>query len=185
MVRPALLHRVARSPAFIWLVGVPAAFAAGIGSLLAVIPIESLATIPAMPALFLLVLSGFIGWLNTVSFPQSRMSGCVFAGCSLILVPGILLALVFFGMALEPRFWAFGQLYRHLKPGMTRGEIDALIARDYPAGGPRQRPRINVDTTETVYLFMHAEITPSGHSAEGIFLFFENGRLARKQHSPD
>ena len=67
---------------------------------------------------------------------------------------------------------------------MTRDEIFTLLEHRYPARGPRQRPTILADEPTTLDFFMNPESSREP-DCEGIFLRLTDGRVTRKDYSPD
>jgi len=112
----------------------------------------------------------------------------------LIWIPalGIILAIVFGQWAFRVRGVQRGSLViiavlcvlAPIQPGMTRFEVLASLERHYPAGGPRQRPKIMKDTADELGFFMNPEDSYEPN-CEGIFLDFADGKVTRKRYSRD
>ncbi|MFM1769991.1 MAG: hypothetical protein RJA22_2520 [Verrucomicrobiota bacterium] len=109
-----------------------------------------------------------------------------------------LLAVLAFGLllpsgglivALHPE-WIDGRLrtyrafYANIEVGMDRAAVFRLLERQYPAAGPRARPKLVVDEPGRLGFFMNPERSPEPN-CEGIFLTLTNGRVARKEYSAD
>jgi hypothetical protein len=113
-------------------------------------------------------------WLRMVLVPVAL---------ALLIPPGFLL------VALHPewtdaRFRTYKRLYADIRPGMSRGEVYALVDRYYPAGGPRLRPKVLSDTADTLHYFMNPEASREPN-CEGIFLDMTNDCVAAKRYSAD
>ncbi len=85
----------------------------------------------------------------------------------------------------DARFRSYKTFYDDIQLGMTREEVLAVQATHYPEGGPRLRPRIIVDETESLTFFMHPEMADSAVDCEGILLSLKDGKVVAKTYSPD
>ncbi len=99
-------------------------------------------------------------------------------------LPAAYVFLAFHPELLDARFRTYKAFYRDSQVGMTRDEVLAALARRYPNPGPRQRPTILEDTTNSLGFFMNPE-TSREPNCEGIFLKLEGGRVKTKDYSPD
>jgi hypothetical protein len=84
----------------------------------------------------------------------------------------------------DSRFRSYRAFYRDIEIGMTRNEVFEALERNYPADGPRKRPKILNDTAEGLGFFMDPE-TSREPNCEGIFLRLESGRVSAKSYSAD
>jgi hypothetical protein len=67
---------------------------------------------------------------------------------------------------------------------MTREQVLALLDRNYPPAGPRERPRIVGDTEGHLSICM----SPEGDrdpNCQGIYVTFHDGRVAMKEYVRD
>ncbi len=90
----------------------------------------------------------------------------------------------FFSELLDARFRTYKSFYQDIQPGMTRAEVFATLGRRYPKSGPRQSPEVMADEPDKLGFFMNAEGSREPN-CEGIFLKMENGRVVKKEYSPD
>ncbi len=67
---------------------------------------------------------------------------------------------------------------------MTRDEVFAALDRHYPPTGPRKRPKILRDDTDSIGFFMNPEKSREPN-CEGIFLTLKEGRVITRIYSPD
>jgi hypothetical protein len=90
------------------------------------------------------------------------------ARSGLVMALMILLALVFVAPAgyvflafhpelVDGRFRTYKAFYRDIQIGMTRDDVIAALNRHYPKSGPRQRPKVMDDTTNSLGFFMNPE----------------------------
>jgi hypothetical protein len=84
----------------------------------------------------------------------------------------------------DGRFRTYKAFYRDIQIGMTRDEVLAVLDQHYPASGARQRPKIMEDEPESLGFFMNPERSREPN-CEGIFLRLEQGRVTKKDYSPD
>lgn len=99
-------------------------------------------------------------------------------------LPMVLLLAALKPELVDVRFRTYKDFYNDIEKGMTRGEVLAAMERRYPPSGSRQRPHIAWDEPFSLGFFLNTE-TPREASCEGIFLDFEEGRVSKKQYSPD
>ena len=85
----------------------------------------------------------------------------------------------------DARFRSYKAFYEGIRPGMTRDEVMALQAQLYPAGGPRQKPRIFMEEDENLAFFMDPEDPRSSVDCEAILLDLKEGKVVAKTYSPD
>jgi len=85
----------------------------------------------------------------------------------------------------DVRFRSFKTFYEGIRLGMTREEVMALQNQLYPAGGPRQKPRIMMDESNSLTFFMHPEDPASSIDCEAIILNLKEGKVTSKTYSPD
>jgi hypothetical protein len=119
---------------------------------------------------------------------RSRRTALVLALVTLILAmsPTWLAIRIFAPEVLDARLRVYKRFYKDIQPGMTRADVMALIARHYPPGGPRQRPKTLENEGDTYLGFlMNPERENSSLNAEGIFLTMNEGRVSAKTYSPD
>ena len=84
----------------------------------------------------------------------------------------------------DGRFRTYKAFYRDIQIGMTREQVLEALERRYPPDGQRKRPKIMDDTPERLGFFMNPE-TSREPNCEGIFLTLEQGRVTKKDYSPD
>ena len=84
----------------------------------------------------------------------------------------------------DARFRVYKAFYQDIHEGMTRDDIESILARHYPPTGPRQRPKVMDDTSDQLGFFMNPE-TSREPNCEGIFLTLQDGRVVGKDYSPD
>lgn len=85
---------------------------------------------------------------------------------------------------IDGRFRTYKAFYRDIQIGMTRDEVLSVLDRHYPASGIRQRPKTIADEPERLGFFMNPEGSREP-DCEGIFLTLEQGRVSKKDYSPD
>ncbi len=85
----------------------------------------------------------------------------------------------------DARIRSYKTFYEGIHLGMTREEVMALQTQLYPAGGPRQKPRIIMDESNSLTFFMHPEDPASSVDCEAIILNLKEGKVTSKTYSPD
>jgi hypothetical protein len=141
----------------------------------AIHPLILMAAIGVIAALVLAVLCCRAG---------SAARRIVFAFSALAcLAPAGLLCAVFYPELFDPRIRTYKAFYRDIQQGMTRADIEALLSRHYPQGGPRLRPRMD-ETPGRVGFLMNPE-TSAEPDCEGIFLTIHNGSIVEKRYLAD
>ncbi len=85
----------------------------------------------------------------------------------------------------DARFRSYKAFYDGIRLGMTRDEVMALQKQLYPEGGPRQKPRIMMDESNSLTFFMHPEDPDSPADCEAILLELKDGKVTAKTYSPD
>ena len=110
--------------------------------------------------------------------------GLAITGTVLVLLPTWLLVAAFAPAWIDARHRTYQAFYKAIQPGMTRFEVLASLERHYPADGPRQRPKIVGDTEVELGFLMQWEQS-SGTTADGISVILANGKVVRKDFSPD
>lgn len=85
----------------------------------------------------------------------------------------------------DARIRSYQAFYEGIQPGMTRGEVMALQAQLYPAGGPRRQPRIFLEEEDKLTFFMDPEDPASPVDCEAILLTLKEGKVTAKIYSPD
>lgn len=114
----------------------------------------------------------------------SAVRRIVFAFAALAcLAPAGLLSAVFYPELFDQRIRTYKTFYRDIQQGMTHADIEALLARHYPQGGPRLRPRM--DEASGIISFLMNPETSAEPNCEGIFLTLRNGSVAEKRYLPD
>lgn len=103
----------------------------------------------------------------------------------LTLAPATLVILTMYPEWVDARFRTYKTFYQNIQIGMPREEVLTLLAKLYPEGGPRQKPRIIVDEVESLSFFMNPEALDSAVNCEGIILSFKEGKVSSKAYSPD
>lgn len=101
------------------------------------------------------------------------------------LSPAALIVLATYFDRSDVRIEAYQAFYAAIQPGMTKEEVLALRDRHYPAGGPRQPPRLMIDEADSLSFFMHPEDPESTVDCEAILLSLANGRVTQKTYTPD
>lgn len=139
----------------------PLVLAAAVGALMAAV---------ALLAAWLIRSSAVRRWLIIVAFVFLLPAAYLFATLNPWLV--------------DSRFRTYRAFYRDIHPGMTREQVLAVMERRYPTGGARQRPTIMDDTPDRLGFFMNPEMS-SEPNCEGIFLTLQQGRVTKKEYSPD
>ena len=102
----------------------------------------------------------------------------------IFLLPSGYLFVGFNPWLVDSRFRTYRAFYRDIEVGMTRDQVLAVMGRRYPADGPRKRPKIMDDTSQSLGFFMNPE-TSREPNCEGIFLTLEGGRVTKIVYSAD
>ena len=141
----------------------------------------------ASPILLIVALSSLLAGLFVVLAIRAsrRLARAGLGVCAIVLcIPAFWLFLAFHEELVDKRVAAYKTFYSHLQVGMTRDDVSALVERDYPSGGPRQRPKIVVETQDHVSFCM----SPEGErdpNCEGIYITFRDGRVSQKEYVRD
>ena len=108
------------------------------------------------------------------------------AVAALCALPALYIFVLFHPELADPRFRAYKAFYGHIREGMTRDDVFALLERRYPPNGARQRPTVMRDEPNNIGFFMSPEDAPSREpNCEGIFLSLHEGRITKKVYSTD
>lgn len=137
---------------------------------------------------FLIALLGLflaIGLLGAAIRVRSRAAKAGLISLTLVALVSVFWVLNgFLPEVFDARFRAYRAFYCDIEAGMTRADVFATLDRRYPRSGPRQLPKVMADEPDELGFFMNPEgsIEPN---CEGIFLKMENGRVVKKEYSPD
>ena len=85
----------------------------------------------------------------------------------------------------DARIRSYQAFYEGIHLGMTRDEVMALQTQLYPADGPRQKPRMIMDESNSLTFFMDPEDPASPIDCEAIILNLKEGKVTSKTYSPD
>jgi hypothetical protein len=141
----------------------------------------------ASPILLIVLLSSLLALgLAVLAFRGSRWRArAPLAMCAIIFcLPAVWLFLGFHQELIDARIRAYKAFYDHVRVGMTRNDLSALLDRDFPAGGPRQRPKIVEETADHVSFCM----SPEGErdpNCEGITVRLQDGQTIGKEYVRD
>jgi hypothetical protein len=84
----------------------------------------------------------------------------------------------------DGRIAHFHRLFAEIEVGMDRGSLFAAMARIYPDGGTRLKPKIQTDSKDEIVLFMSPE-SAREPNCEAIILSLAHDRISRKRYSID
>jgi hypothetical protein len=141
----------------------------------------------APPVLLVIVLSSVLALgFVVLAFRASRWLARVplAIGAIVFCAPAVWLFLAFHEELVDARVRAYKAFYSDVRVGMTRDELTALLQRDYPEGGVRQRPKIVEDTATKLGLCMSPD-TERDPNCEGIYITFIDGRISQKEYVRD
>ena len=141
----------------------------------------------ATPILLIVGFSSLLAvWLVVLAIRASRwFARALFAvGALVFCIPAVWLFLAFHEELVDARVRAYKAFYSDVRVGMTRDELSTLLQRDYPEGGPRQRPKIVVETLDHVSFCMSPE-GETDPNCEGITVRLQDGRVTAKEYVRD
>lgn len=139
------------------------------------------------PFILVAALAGLVAVGATIlAFRVSRAGQCAFLTMIALLC---ILPAIYLGAQLRPelvdaRFRAYKNFYGEIHEGMSRDEVLAVMERRYPAGGPRQRPKVMSEGPGDLGFFMNPESSREPN-CEGILLTLHEGRVTRKVYLVD
>jgi hypothetical protein len=84
----------------------------------------------------------------------------------------------------DRRIAHFHRLFAEITIGMDRSAVFASVAKVYPDGGQRMRPKVQTDSNKEIVLFMSPE-TKREPDCEAIILALEHDQVTRKRYSID
>ena len=101
-----------------------------------------------------------------------------------LLVPPAFVTVAVFPELVDARFRTYKRFYRDIEVGMTRAEVDQLIARHYPPNGKRGEPFVCEDFENRLSFLMDPE-GDRHPNCEGIQLTMKDGKVVEKSYTPD
>ena len=125
-------------------------------------------------------------WLAIHAVQGRSRIGRVLAavGCLLFLIPPAYVVQGFFPWLFDARFRTFRSFFQSIEPGMTKEDLERVLARHYPAGGPRLAPKFFSGSGGAWVYHMNPE-TSREPNCEGVVVWMVDGRVTRKVYSPD
>ena len=100
------------------------------------------------------------------------------------LIPAGYVFLAFNPWLADARFRTYRAFYRDIEIGMTRQQVLTVMEQRYPTNGSRKPPKVMQDWDNSLGFFMNPESSREPN-CEGIFLTLTNGRVVKKDYSPD
>jgi hypothetical protein len=107
-----------------------------------------------------------------------------FAVTLIALVPAIFLIAALNPWLTDARFRTYRAFYQDIEVGMSKSEVQKLLAEHYPTNGARGYPQTVYDDATQLGFFMNPEHSREPN-CEGIFLSVSNNIVMSKRYSAD
>lgn len=107
-----------------------------------------------------------------------------FAITLIALAPAIFLIVALNPWITDARYRAYRAFYRDVEVGMSKTDVQKLLAEHYPTNGARGYPQTVYDDATQLGYFMNPEHSREPN-CEGIFLSLSNSIVVSKKYSAD